>query len=71
MYTLEEAKQIIRHKLKQDTLCDVVDGTGVTAPTIRRWRDEGVPERASLTVFVKFAIYYGISVDVTELGDLL
>jgi len=47
----------------------VAAATGVTQPTIRRWRTQGV-NRPGLYTFINLAAYFEVSVSIRDLREL-
>ena len=65
-----EAFEIIQMKFRHSCRSDVIEGANVSGSTYDRWA-WGEVHQPRLTTFVKFCIYFDISVDVTKLKELL
>lgn len=63
------AIELVCMRLQGENVRAVAAATGVTDPTVRRWRDKGV-KRPGLYTFTNLARYFGIKVSIRDLQAL-
>jgi hypothetical protein len=68
--TLNEMLADIHRLLKQSCFSDIVEATGTSPSTVSLWRNNP-PEKPSLLVFSRFARYYGLNPNLSQLEELL
>lgn len=67
--TLNEMILYIHQRLKQSCFMDIVENSGSCPSTVWMW-GTNPPEKPSLLVFVRFAIYCGLNPTIEQIKEL-
>ena len=68
--TILALTHMIHQQLQGECLTDIAEELGIAYSTLWKWRN-WPPERPSLRVFGKLALYYGYNPTLEELAPLL